>query len=328
MVEKIKENKLFVLLLLAGAVYFFLKWIVPLAAPVLAAILFLTVFGPFLQKLQAKFRIHRQLGALLLVVLGGVLLAMLVWVLSTWAAEGVATLDLRAESIEDDLTRMACRLCGAVEEIFGIEGSHLEAMLVPGIKRVIVYCSEELVPGALTKSLEYAGVLAMWGAFFAAFFISVVLLARDYDEIINRMLDTKEFHVILEVVCGVIRYVAGFIKAQTLIMALIGVLSAIVLGILGVRNGILWGALAGVLDALPFVGTGIVLLPLAMGRVLVGQYVRALLILVLFVACILLREFLEPRLIGRKVGVHPVAVLLSVFRSSISKRIFIVETER
>ena len=49
MVEKIKENRLATLLLLTGAVYFFLKFITPLTAPVLAAMLFVTIFGPLLQ---------------------------------------------------------------------------------------------------------------------------------------------------------------------------------------------------------------------------------------------------------------------------------------
>ena len=52
MAEKIQNSKMVMLLLLTGAVYFFLKVITPLTAPVLIAMLFVTIFGPFLQKLQ------------------------------------------------------------------------------------------------------------------------------------------------------------------------------------------------------------------------------------------------------------------------------------
>lgn len=51
MVNRLKENRILMLLLLAGAVYFFLKFVVPLMAPVLIAMLFVTIFGPLLQKL-------------------------------------------------------------------------------------------------------------------------------------------------------------------------------------------------------------------------------------------------------------------------------------
>ena len=69
MAEKIKENRFVVLLLLTGAVYFFLKVITPLTAPVLTAMLFVTIFGPLLQKMQRKLKIHRQIGTLLLLLL-------------------------------------------------------------------------------------------------------------------------------------------------------------------------------------------------------------------------------------------------------------------
>lgn len=81
MVEKIKNNRVAVLLLLTGAVYFFLKEIVPLTAPVLVAMLFVTIFGPLLQKMQAKLRLHRQVGAVLLLLLACAFAAALAWVL-------------------------------------------------------------------------------------------------------------------------------------------------------------------------------------------------------------------------------------------------------
>lgn len=45
--EKLKENRLVILLLLTGAVYLFLRFIVPLTAPVLIAMLFVTISGRF-----------------------------------------------------------------------------------------------------------------------------------------------------------------------------------------------------------------------------------------------------------------------------------------
>ena len=55
MLNEIKKNKWMILLLIIGAVYFFLKYIVPLTAPILVAMLFVTIFGSFLQKMEKKF---------------------------------------------------------------------------------------------------------------------------------------------------------------------------------------------------------------------------------------------------------------------------------
>ena len=143
--------------------------------------------------------------------------------------------------------------------------------------------------------------------------IAAVLLAKDYDEIMNQLLDREECHVFLEVICGIIRYIATFVKAQVIIMSVIGILSAAVLGICGIRHGVMWGLLAGILDALPFVGTGIVLMPLGIQQLFYGHYGRAAACLILYLICIFLREMLEPRLIGRRVGVPAIAILLSIY---------------
>ena len=94
------------------------------------------------------------------------------------------------------------------------------------------------------------------------------------------------------------------------------VLAAVLLAVLavsGISQGVLWGILAGVLDALPFIGTGIVLMPLALVQLFQGSYGRAVVCLVLYAACVFLRETLEPRLIGKRMGISPIAVLTAVY---------------
>lgn len=87
----------------------------------------------------------------------------------------------------------------------------------------------------------------------------------------------------------IIRYIATFVKAQLVIMSSISTLCGAVLWIIGVEKGILWGLLAGLLDALPFIGTGIVLVPIAGVEIFQGKLGTALLVLCLYGVCALLR---------------------------------------
>lgn len=64
---------------------------------------------------------------------------------------------------------------------------------------------------------------------------------------------------------------------------------------------------------LPFIGTGIVLVPLSVWQLLSGQYGRMAVCLALYGACILVRELLEPRLIGKKMGISPIYILFAVY---------------
>lgn len=313
MFEKIKNSKIGILLLLTGAVYFFLKYISPLVAPALVAMLFVTIFGPLLKKIQAKTHIHRQLGAVVLLLLALVLVVGLVWILCSWIAGSLPEWVQNLEVIEDDITIIVHRGSEMVGRAIGVDAIYLEQTIMDRILEGMDYIQMEALPGMLSQSLVYVKVFAAFGGFLVTFIIAAVLLAKDYDDIMNRLLDREECHVLLEVICGVIRYIATFVKAQGIIMSIIAAVAAFTLTVLGIQHGVLWGILAGLMDVLPFVGTGIVLIPLAFMQLFSGHYGIAIACAFLYVVCIFLRELLEPKLIGKKIGVTPIAVLISLY---------------
>lgn len=313
MAGKILQNRIVMLLLLTGAVFFFLKVITPLTAPVLLALLFVTIFGPLLQKWQSRLHLHRQVGVIILLLLAGSILGILIWVLFSWIAGSLPNWIAGLDTLEQEVSGILHEVCRLVEQTMGIDGEYLEQLVLSRLQEGIDYFQLEFLPGMLSQSLEYVRGFAAIGGFLVTFLIAAILLAKDYDEIMNQLLDREECHVFLEIICGIIRYLATFVKAQIIIMSVIGVLAAAALGLCGIRHGVLWGMLAGILDALPFVGTGIVLVPLGIQQVFYGHYGRAAACVLLYVSCIFLREMLEPRLIGRKVGVPAIAILLSIY---------------
>lgn len=313
MLEKIRESKIITLLLIIAVVYFFLQYLTPLFSPILVAMLFVTIFGPFLKSLQARLHIHRQVGAVLLLLLGGGLLVIMVWVLFSWVVGSLPEWVGQLEALEGELEQLIQKGSSSIGEVLGIDGEYLESTLLARLEEGMNYLQTEGAAGMLSGSLQYLKKLALLGGFIVTFIIAAVLLARDYDRIMNNLLDREEFHVLLEVICGVIRYIATFVRAQLAIMSAISLLAGVVLSVAGIRHGALWGLLAGLLDVLPFIGTGIVMMPLAVAALFQGNYGSAVVCLVLYAACVFLREMLEPRLIGRRMGISPVAVLMAVY---------------
>lgn len=294
-------------------VWFFLEFISPLVSPVLIAMLFVTIFGPHLKKMQERFHVHRQVGAVIL-LLGAILfVAILVWILSSWIVGSLPEWLSGMDAAKLEIQMVVHRGCEVVGRFVGVDSVHLENTIMNSIGKNMRILGEDAVPGMLSQSWEYVKLAGVLGGFLVTFGISTVLLAKDYDDIMNRLLEREECHVVLEVICGVIRYIATFVKAQALIMLAVGTTAAVVLGLAKIENGVLWGLLAGVLDALPFIGTSIVLIPMAVMQVIHGSYVKAVVCLILYGVCIVLREVLEPRLIGNRMGVPAIAVLVSLY---------------
>lgn len=310
---KIKNNKMILLLLLTGAVYFLLKFLVPLLAPILLAILFVTIFGPTMQGLQNHLRIPRQVAAVCLMLVAGGIVAILIWVLTSWLVSSLPGWLNSLEVVEQDLSGMIGQICAGIGRKLHLDVGYMEELLRSGLAQGVDYLQERLLPGVLSKSFAYVKRMAALGAFLATFLIATILLAKDYDKVMNKLLDREDCKVFLEILCGIIRYIATYVRAQVIIMSLIGGVCSLTLALCGFKQGAFWGLLAGVLDALPFIGTGVVLVPTALLQLFQASYGRALICIILYGVCILLRELLEPRLIGGRIGVSPIFILVSLY---------------
>ncbi len=75
-----------------------------------------------------------------------------------------------------------------------------------------------------------------------------------------------------------------------------------------------WIALGiAVFDILPIVGTGGILLPWAGIAGFMGDYSLAVGLLILYGVITIVRNILEPRIVGKQIGLHPLAALIAMF---------------
>ena len=105
----------------------------------------------------------------------------------------------------------------------------------------------------------------------------------------------------------------GWLRAQLLLMLLtFGELTAGLL-VLRVELALLLAGLIALLDALPVFGAGAVLIPWGAAALLGGDLFLGVGLLVLCAVVVLVRSLLEPRLVGNRVGLHPLAALVSMY---------------
>lgn len=83
--------------------------------------------------------------------------------------------------------------------------------------------------------------------------------------------------------------------------------------LLRVHYAITLALLIALLDALPAIGVGTVLLPWSLSAFLTGDWKRGILLSVIWLAVTLVRQFLEPRIVGAQLGLHPLAALAAVW---------------
>lgn len=107
--------------------------------------------------------------------------------------------------------------------------------------------------------------------------------------------------------------ITGWLSAQVkLSMVTFG---ALLLGFWFLRlpHGILWALVIAVVDVLPVLGCGTVLIPWSLICLLQGQRLRGMGLLGIYGLVWLLRSVLEPRLLGKELGLDPLVTLISIY---------------
>lgn len=105
----------------------------------------------------------------------------------------------------------------------------------------------------------------------------------------------------------------GWCKAQLKLMGVCFVVVTVGLWILGADFPLLFGGLIAVVDALPVLGTGTVLIPWAIISFLQGNGALGFGLLILYAVASLTRTALEPRLLGRQIGLSPLVTLFAMY---------------
>lgn len=153
--------------------------------------------------------------------------------------------------------------------------------------------------------------LSLGTAVISGFMISAKL--PELRKWLRRKIPREKLRPLLETLEKVRRAVWGWLTAQVKLAGVTLGLLALGLLLLRIPYGLLWAAGICVLDALPVLGTGTVLIPWSVICFLQGDNARGLGLLGLYAVISLIRSALEPRLVGRQLGLDPLVTLFSLY---------------
>lgn len=172
-------------------------------------------------------------------------------------------------------------------------------------------------------SLTFVGALSNKISFIPAIFVKTLILiistffiALDFDKIsefVHRQLNERGKEVFAEVKDYMVNTLFVVIKSYVLIMSITFVELSIGLSLIGIENAIIISLVIAVFDILPVVGTGGIVIPWGIITLLQGNIRVGLMLLGLYLIITVIRNILEPKIVGSQLGLHPVITLMSMF---------------
>lgn len=160
--------------------------------------------------------------------------------------------------------------------------------------------------GALPKFI-FSVVVSLIGIFY---------FTMDFDGVKSGFLSLMPESAVKKIThlgCGITGALSGYIRAYFVLLLL--TFGELFLGfiILRVKYAFFLSALIAVIDILPVFGVGTVLLPWTAVLFISGESGQALGLLILFGIMYVVRQFAEPRLIGKFMGIHPLIALCAAY---------------
>ncbi|NGQ94844.1 sporulation integral membrane protein YtvI [Brevibacillus sp. SYP-B805] len=300
----------------------------PLLYPFFISLLIALMINRPVAYLQQKARLPRWLAVLLLLAL---LLAVLGGLITLAITETVIEIGHLIDRLSPIANEFADYLQQTISQDF-VTGLYNQVkyfynQLDPAYKenidayvgnaiRTVTAAGKELVVGFLAglqnfllslPNLATVLVISLLGAFF---------ISKDYDlwnRRFRRLLPKHYSSRIDQIALDLRNALFGFVKAQLTLISLTAAIVIVGLLILRVDFAVTIGLITGLVDLLPYLGTGTVFVPWIVYAFFKGNYSLVIGLSILYGIVVIFRQIVEPKVVAENVGLDPLLTLVALF---------------
>ena len=294
-----------VLLVAGGLVYL----LAPVLTPFLAGALLAYIFDPLVDRLQAR-GLSRTTGTVAVIVLAGLAVFALMLVAMPLFQGQFAELSQR---IPAALELVQTRLLPWLAQTFGIRIDADLGTLKTWLTEKAAQNGADWLPTLQTGALAVVGILAN------LLLIPVVMfyLLRDWDTMVARVAELTPrpwLDVVTRIARSMDAVVGEFLRGQMSVMLALSAYYAVALWFAGLDYALPIGILTGVLSFVPFLGFGLgMILALLVALLQFADWTGVAWVAGIYLAGQVLESYvITPRLVGERVGLHPVAVIFAL----------------
>lgn len=288
--------------------------------PFLIAFLIATLIEPLIRKLMSKTKLGRKKSAIFIMsIVSLIIIGLIVW--------GIASIISEASNLLQSLNNYFEKAYVGVQNIISylkFDKLQISQQLGETLKSSAADFISFLIEKAkdiLTGTLQVVTSLPIIGIY-----VGVTLMAT-YFVCIDRiyMLDQIEHHFPRTWVRRfsthlkeILKELGSYLKAEitlVLISFAITLAGLIILKFLrfNVNYPVIAALAIGFVDAMPILGSGTVLVPWAVFTAINGDIKLAIAILALFVIISIVRQIMEPKLVSKNIGTHPIFTLIAMY---------------
>lgn len=316
--QKFLINLLYILAILAIAIFICRKAVGGLVVFVIAFIVTL-IIKPLVGVINKKLHISRGIASVILTLLFYAILVLLLILLSgrivnvlrqllvaapSWYR---GTLAPRLEIIGQDIREFisnfnpqtAESLNASAQTAVGSIGDTLTSFAGTALKALTSYAMS--VPKLIVNIVITV--------------VATVFMTLDYPflkELVIAQMSEERHQKLHEYKVHLNKTLLRYLRSYALIMAITFAELSAGLLLIGIKGAVGIAALIAILDILPILGSGTILIPWFIYDFVVGNIAMGAKIAALYIVITVIRQIIEPKIVGDHVGLHPIITLLSM----------------
>ncbi|MDO4280252.1 MAG: sporulation integral membrane protein YtvI [Peptococcaceae bacterium] len=306
--------------LIALMVFFGCKYLLPVLAPFLVALVVTLMLQPLIRLVAKRQPRLRRVAAFAICtgfyLLCGYLLINFGVQLVQRAGNLIAQLPAMYEKQIVPALWMASDRIGAF--VYSIDprlAQELNDAFMDSLQNMRLYITEYSMKGVgiLTNTLS-----VLPGLFIRVLItiIATFFMVADVDTLTGyalKLVPPSRRQTVSTAVVYVKNILLKYVKSYSLIFTITFLELSIGFTILGINRAFLIGLCVAIFDILPILGTGGILIPWAIIAALWGKGGLAFGLVFLYVFILVVRNILEPRIVGKQIGLHPLVTLICMF---------------
>lgn len=298
-------------------VYLAVRYLFVLASPFIIAYGIALVIEKPVNALAKVFRGKKALASTLIVTGLTIIIAAAVFYITWLGVAEIKSFIANFEYLFIMVRQKTAGICLDVDGMLGLsDGCSLEFVCscVDRIRRIFRNGQpEEVVSSVLRISFPILVNTAVIAGAVIVCLISVVYLSG----VLEKVRKWRENSIFREEVCALTLELKKLIQVYFKIELIIMLINAgiCIAGLLLIHNpyAVVIGILIGLVDALPFFGTGTVLIPWAVILLLFRNYYAGAVLLSVYVMTYFVREIMESKCMGDRLGIAPFTMLMVIF---------------
>lgn len=296
--------------------YMGIKLLLPIIFPFVIGVIIATILRPVIDWLTGKIALKRSLISIVVLIL---FYGLVVWMANIFGVKLFNFLKdlflqlpkLYVNTIEPALETIFNSLLHRFPEIEVYFEDGLNAIKDSLFSYITSASSAAL--GAITGiATQLPSILVkLVFTIVSSFFFTI-----DYHTISDfllRQFPEKTRKMLVNIKNNIIGTLIKFIRAYATLMFITFLELSIGFSILGISNAIVLAFLISIIDILPVLGTGTVLIPWSIIGFAFGKTTFAIGMLILYLVILVVRQSLEPKVVGQQIGLHPVVTLICIF---------------